>query len=139
MSRCNSLTIYSYKYWEKENKFLVATKENNLKEIYFKTCISSSPSDDFNIENTGMVFSARSSVSSTNSNTTSANTTDDAKVKDEMMLNSIDGNFSSRKNSMINSTMVEEKSSSINDLVSQSYLEPVFKIHKFAEISSLFL
>ena len=139
MSRCNSLTIYSYKYWEKENKFLVATKENNLKEIYFKTCISSSPTDDFNIENQGMVFSARSSVSSTNSNTTSANTTDDAKVKDEIMLNSNDGNFSSRKNSMINSTMAEEKSSSINDLVSQSYLEPVFKIHKFAEISSLFL
>lgn len=28
---CNSLTIYSYKYWINENKFLVATKANNLK------------------------------------------------------------------------------------------------------------
>ena len=34
---CNSLTIYSYKYWQKLNKFLLTTKENNLKEISFKS------------------------------------------------------------------------------------------------------
>jgi hypothetical protein len=128
---CNSLTIYSYKYWEKENKFLVATKENNLKEVYFKTYISSGSSDDLNIDNTGMVFSARSSVSSTNSNTTN-----EAKAKAELALSENETNLSSRKNSMINSTMAEDKSTSINDLISHSYLEPVFKIHKFSEITS---
>jgi hypothetical protein len=34
---CNSLTIYSYKYWSKQRTFLVSTKENNVKEICFKT------------------------------------------------------------------------------------------------------
>lgn len=135
---CNSLTIYSYKYWDKENKFLVATKENNLKEIYFKTCISAGSPDDYSIENTGMVFSARSSVSSTNSNTASANTNEEVKAKGEIILSSNEGNFSDRKNSMINSTMADDKSSSINDLISHSYLEPVFKIHKFSEITSYF-
>ncbi len=33
---CNSLTIYSYKYWQSQNKLLVSTKENNVKEISFK-------------------------------------------------------------------------------------------------------
>jgi hypothetical protein len=33
---CNSLTIYSYKYWQSQNKLLVSTKENNIKEISFK-------------------------------------------------------------------------------------------------------
>ena len=36
---CNSLTIYSYKYWLNENKFLIATKANNLKEFYFKNIL----------------------------------------------------------------------------------------------------
>lgn len=31
---CNSLTIYSYKYWKSQNKLLVSTKENNLKIIF---------------------------------------------------------------------------------------------------------
>jgi hypothetical protein len=35
---CNSLTIYSYKYWKTQNSFLLSTKENNLKEINFNTC-----------------------------------------------------------------------------------------------------
>jgi len=34
---CNSLTIYSYKYWTSQNRLLFATKENNLKEAYFQT------------------------------------------------------------------------------------------------------
>ena len=34
---CNSLTVYSYKYWTSQNKLLFATKENNLKEAYFQT------------------------------------------------------------------------------------------------------
>ena len=32
---CNSLTIYAFKYWPSKRKFLVVTKENNLKEIGF--------------------------------------------------------------------------------------------------------
>ena len=64
---CNSLTIYSYKYWPNQNKFLVATKANNLKEFYFKTVVSNEePSlDEF-------VFSNRSSVSSNASNSNTA-------------------------------------------------------------------
>ncbi len=33
---CNSLTVYSYKYWTSQNRLLCATKENNLKEAYFQ-------------------------------------------------------------------------------------------------------
>ena len=133
---CNSLTIYSYKYWEKEKKFLVATKENNLKEIFFKTCISSGSADDLSIDNPDM-FSTRSSVSSTNSNGVSV-----APVcVNEASVTSNEGKeadpLSNRKSSMINSTMAEhDKSSSLNDLISHSYLEPVFRIHKFSEITS---
>lgn len=61
---CNSLTIYSYKYWESQNKFLVATKANNLKEFCFKSVLSASEDP---IDNTDFVFSNRSSVSSSNS------------------------------------------------------------------------
>ncbi len=39
---CNSLTIFSYKYWESQNKFLVATKANNFKEFGFKSLLSAS-------------------------------------------------------------------------------------------------
>jgi hypothetical protein len=34
---CNSLTVYSYKYWTNQNRLIFATKENNLKEAYFQT------------------------------------------------------------------------------------------------------
>lgn len=63
---CNSLTVYSYKYWKSENKFLVATKANNLKEFCFKSVLSAN--EDLSLDNTDFVFSNRSSVSSTNSN-----------------------------------------------------------------------
>jgi hypothetical protein len=35
-STSNSLTIYSYVLWTKQNQVLVATKEQNFKEIYFR-------------------------------------------------------------------------------------------------------
>ena len=63
---CNSLTIYSYKYWQSENKFLVATKANNLKEFCFKSVLSAN--EDLSLDNIDFLFSNRSSVSSGNSN-----------------------------------------------------------------------
>ena len=60
---CNSLTIYSYKYWLNQNKFLVATKANNLKEFNFKHV---SLGDDSNLDD--YASSNRSSVSSNASN-----------------------------------------------------------------------
>ena len=59
---CNSLTIYSYKYWLNSNRFLVATKANSLKEFHFKHVIlnDDSSSDDYASSN-------RSSVSSNTS------------------------------------------------------------------------
>lgn len=37
---CNSLTIYSYKFWPQKNSLLVSTKENNIKQVSFveRTC-----------------------------------------------------------------------------------------------------
>ena len=70
---CNSLTIYSYKYWFNENRFLVATKANNLKEFSFKNVLfnddTSSSSDDL------VYLSNISSVSSNNSQSNTAKTT----------------------------------------------------------------
>ena len=114
---------------------MIATKENNLKEIFFRTCISSGLTEDLSIENADILFSARSSVSSTNSNNASA-TNDEVNrpSKVEIFVSSNDIN-STRKSSMVNSTMAEDKSS-VSELISQSYQEPVFRIHKFSEITS---
>lgn len=59
---CNSLTIYSYKYWLSQNRFLVATKANSLKEFYFKSVLLN---DDTNSDD--YASSNRSSVSSNTS------------------------------------------------------------------------
>lgn len=128
---CTSLTIYSYKYWPAEKKFLVATKENNLKEIYFKTCFHSDSTENLSFENTDYILSTRSSVSSNNSN----------KVPNTGALNqntqaTTDDNSSKRKSSIINSIQFQgEEKSSINE-IGQTYLEPIFKIHRFTNISS---
>jgi hypothetical protein len=34
---CNALTIYSYAYWPAHHSFLISTKENNVKEMAFRT------------------------------------------------------------------------------------------------------
>ena len=103
---CNSLTIYSYKYWPSQNKFLVATKANNLKEFYFKTVLfNEDPSlDEF-------VFSNRSSVSSNASN--SNNATADINPK--------------------TTTTTTEQNSVQCEL---TYLEPCVKLHQFSKIKS---
>ena len=39
---CNSLTIYSYNYWTSQRKLIIATKENNIKEIFFEITLLNS-------------------------------------------------------------------------------------------------
>lgn len=133
---CNSLTIYSYKYWSSQKKFLVATKENNLKEIFFKTCFGGHlATDESRIENTGIdsILSARSSVSSSNSNHHQLLQTLAQQANQNDELNE-QGN---RKSSIINSTMMTDDKSTYSGIEYEySYLDPVLKVHKFSKIKS---
>lgn len=47
----NSPTIYSYQLWKMQKRVLIATKENYLKEIYFKHTKSINKSNEFGIAN----------------------------------------------------------------------------------------
>jgi hypothetical protein len=81
---CNSLTIYSYKYWLNENKFLIATKANNLKEFYFKNVLLTP--DDSNIENSEYLFSNRSSVSSGSSSNPINTNNQETKTEEKTLI-----------------------------------------------------
>ena len=120
---CNSLTVYSYKYWQSERKILVATKANNLKEFYFRSVLDN---EDNSLDTGEFVFSNRSSVSSSTSNAAANNTA--ASAAHEALQ--------PHKSSVVNSISTEEKSmSSPNALV--TYLEPIVKIHHFKKIKSI--
>ena len=120
---CNSLTVYSYKYWPSEKKILVATKANNLKEFYFRSVLDS---EDNSLDTGEFVFSNRSSVSSSTSNAVANN----AAAAQETLQ--------PHKSSVVTSISTEEKSmSSPNALV--TYLEPIVKIHHFNKIKSICL
>ena len=69
---CNSLTIYSYKYWQSQNKLLVSTKENNVKEISFKLAQCNETMDNLNDEDVGK-DDANADLSSANSSKTYSN------------------------------------------------------------------
>lgn len=125
---CNSLTIYSYKYWLNERKILVATKENNIKEVYFQTCYGSFfNNDESSIDNNGIdsIISPRSSVSSNASNPNQIN----SQLTNE--------NEKNRKNSIANSTiMTDDKSNYSSTDLEYVFIEPVMKIHKFSKLKS---
>lgn len=127
---CNSLTIYSYKYWPSERKIVVATKENNVKEVYFQNSYGSfTNNEESSIENHMIdnTISPRSSVSSNASNPNQIS---------NLIANDGEKN---RKCSAVNSTnMTDEKSNSnysSTDL-EYIYIEPVLKIHKFSKVKS---
>jgi hypothetical protein len=103
---CNSLTIYSYKYWPSQNKFLVATKANNLKEFHFNTVLFN---EDQSLDE--FVFSNRSSVSSNASN---SNTAADINQK--------------------TSTSTTREQNSVQ--YELTYLEPCVKLHQLSKIKS---
>ena len=127
---CNSLTIYSYKYWESQNRILIATKANNLKEFHFKTVVSNG---DTSLENIELVNSNRSSISSNNSNPISTNFNSNRESSLNNTANmSIQDGFKST--SVVNSTVVEEKPVfGPNEI---EYLEPNVKVHQLNKIKS---
>lgn len=140
---CNSLTIYSHRYWPSKKCLLISTKENNLKEIYFSMTFGDL--DASNSDNLDGVLSARSSVSSENSNTNSkylstpnVNNNNNNTTASTLTNNNDDYTLSNdnRKSSGItNSSLGAENKSnlSINDS-DNYYLEPVNKIHKLSKI-----
>ncbi|CAF0713111.1 unnamed protein product [Brachionus calyciflorus] len=122
---CNSLTIYSYKYWSNENKILVGTKENNVKEVYFKTCFCNLfTNDESSVDITGIesILSTRSSVSSNASN------------NHQNTFTSQEDGQTNRKNSVVNSTNItDDKSVYSANETEFLYLEPVIKVHKLSK------
>jgi hypothetical protein len=105
---CNSLTIYSHKFWHNSRKLVVATKENNIKEVFFNQVEVVSENDQAT-----KILSTQSSISSGNSNSNP------------------NPNQAARKASSFES----KSNMSINDS-DGSYLEPVYKIHKLPKIKS---
>ena len=103
---CNSLTIYSHKFWHNSRKLVVATKENNIKEVFFNQVEVVSENDQGT-----KVLSTQSSISSGNSNSNPNQATRKA------------SSFESKSNMSINDS-------------DGSYLEPVYKIHKLPKIKS---
>jgi hypothetical protein len=123
---CNSLTIYSYKYWQSENKLLVATKENNLKEVYFKTMASASEFLDSadTTANTTCILSNQSSTSSGSVGQTGLPIQSNDEANRTKSSSTEEYKFSSTNNNL--ARMCEDS----------SYLMPVLKIHKFTKIKS---
>lgn len=127
---CNSLTIYSYKYWSSQKKLLVSTKENNIKEIYFDLVINEETVNNTNeqVASTNadnILLSMRSSLSSGNSN---SNTRHASVNNEEHTSNKI------RKSSIEDS---EAKSNMFLIDSDESYLEPVYKIHKLPKVKGI--
>ena len=130
---CNSLTIYSYKYWPSENRMLIATKANNLKEFHFKTVTSHS---DHLLDTFDMAPSSRSSMSSNNSNPISSNFNQNKDNFNNTNNASLLQDSFAKNQNISNSTTVEEKTTFVhNDF---AYLDPNVKIHQLNKIKSLF-
>lgn len=107
---CNSLTIYSHKFWHNSRKLVVATKENNIKEVFFNQVEVVSENDQAT-----KILSTQSSISSGNSNSNPNPNPNQAARKAS--------SFESKSNMSINDS-------------DGSYLEPVYKIHKLPKIKS---
>lgn len=127
---CNSLTIYSYKYWLSERKIVVATKENNVKEVYFQNCFGSfTNNDESSIEN-HMIDSITSPRSSVSSNASNPNPNSNLATNDDEK---------NRKSSTVNSTnMTDDRSNYSSTDFDYNYIEPVLKVHKFSKVKSNF-
>jgi hypothetical protein len=123
---CNSLTIYSHKFWNTRKRLLVATKENNLKEIYFKLAFNDE--QPLLLDTLDACPSARSSFSSTENSSAAKFIAGDGSKEDE-------SGCSGHQKTLTN---FDNKSNlSINDM-DNCYLEPVNKIHKLSKIKSIF-
>ena len=126
----NSLTIYSYTYWSSENKLLVTTKENNLKEVSFKQCLNySTPIGmvDHNLESTETIYSNRSSESGDNASGKPGG----AKAEPNQNNSTLTDDTSH----LMTSSMINPQAATCAETV--SYLEPSLKIHKFPRIKSM--
>lgn len=120
---CNSLTIYSYKYLTSQKKIFVATKENNVKEIFFDLVLG-----DETQTAESVMLSTQSSLSSGNSN---PNMRHPSSTTEEPV--NID---SSRKTSV---ACTETKSNMSIFECDGSFLTPVYKIHKLSKIKGAFI
>lgn len=85
---CNSLTIYSHKFWQNSRKLVVATKENNIKEVFFNQVVEAVSEND-----QGKVLSTQSSISSGNSNSNQARKASSFESKSNMSINDSDGSY----------------------------------------------
>ena len=128
----NSLTIYSHTYWPSENKLLVTTKENNLKEVSFKQCSNyTTPIGllEQQLESTETIYSSRSSESGENTSSARQGAARGEPNQNNSTLTDDTGH-------LMTSSMINPNTTTTSAEINESYLEPSLKIHKFPRIKS---
>ncbi len=141
----NSLTVYSYKFYERERKLFLATKENILKEISFRkaTTFCHQFQLDQNVDSSETIYSSTSSISmnAVAAAATAASQQTTTTNKETPAANKTATETASRNN---NVTLTEEMTTTaMADMngsdIEVSYLESCMKMHKFPRIKSKIL